>query len=76
MLLLERSTEVLLQYSLRHSEESLDGVVNNLGLSFIERYTIAPDFAVEHGLLHLQIRVLSFRMDKGQVNFMRICLYL
>ena len=62
MLLLERSTEVLLQYSLRHSEESLDGVVNNLGLSFIERYTIAPDFAVVHGFLHLQIRVLSFRM--------------
>ena len=74
MLLLERSTEVLLRYSLRHSEESLDGVVNNLGLSFIERYTIAPDFAVVHGFLHLQIRVLSFRMAKGQVNFMRICL--
>lgn len=46
MLLVERSTEVLLRYSLRHSEESLDGVVNNLGLSFLERYTIAPDFAV------------------------------
>ena len=74
MLLLERSTEVLLPYSLRHSEESLDGVVNNLGISFIERYTIAPDFAVVHGFLHLQIRVLSFRMAKGQVNFMRICL--
>ena len=74
MLLLERSTEVILQYSLRHSEESLDGVVNNLGISFIERYTIAPDFAVVHGFLHLQIRVLSFRMAKGQVNFMRICL--
>ena len=74
MLLLERSTEVLLQYSLRHSEESLDGVVNNLRLSFIERYTIAPDFAVVHGFLHLQIRVLSFRMAKGQLNFMRICL--
>ena len=74
MLLLERSTEVILQYSLRHSEESLDGVVNNLGISFIERYTIAPDFAVVHGFLHLQIRVLSFRMAKGQVNFIRICL--
>lgn len=74
MLLLERSTEVLLQYSLRHSEESLDGVVNNLGLSLIERYTIVPDFAVVHGFLHLQIRVLSFRMAKGQVNFMRIYL--
>ena len=60
MLLLERSTEVLLQYSLRHSEESLDGVVNNLGLSFIERYTIVPDFAVVHGFLHfdkLQVEI-------------------
>ena len=65
---------MLLRYSLRHSEESLDGVVNNLGLSFLERYTIAPDFAVVHGFSHLQIRVLSFRMAKGQVNFMRICL--
>ena len=74
MLLLERSTEVLLQYSLRYSEESLDGVVNNLGLSFLERYTIAPDFAVVHGFSHLQIQVLSFRIAKGQVNFMRICL--
>ena len=72
MLLLERSTEVLLRYSLRHSEESLDGVVNNLGLSFLERYTIAPDFAFVHGFSHLQIRVLSFRIAKGQVNFMRI----
>ena len=74
MFLLERSMEVLLRYSLRHSEESLDGVVNNLGLSFLERYTIAPDFAVVHGFSHLQIRVLSFRMAKGQVNFIRICL--
>ena len=69
MLLLERSTEVLLRYSLRHSEESLDGVVNNLGLSFLE---IAPNFAFVHGFSHLQIRVLSFRIAKGQVNFMRI----
>ena len=74
MLLLERSTEVLLRYSLRHSEESFDGVVNNLGLSFLERYTIAPEFVVVHGFAYLQIRVLSFRMAKGQVNFMRICL--
>ena len=74
MLLLERSTEVLLQYSLRHSEESLDGVVNNLGLSFIERYTITPDFAVVHRFSHLQILMLSFRMAKAQVNFIRICL--
>ena len=73
MNLLARSTEELLLYSLCHSEESLAGVVNNLGLSFLERYTIAPDFAVVHGFSHLQIQVLSFRIAKGQVNFMRIC---
>ena len=74
MNLLARSTEDLLLYSLCHSEESLDGVVNNLGLSFLERYTIAPDFAFVHGFSHLQIRVLSFRIAKGKVNFMRISL--
>lgn len=72
MNLLARSTEYLLIYSLCHSEESRDGVVNNLGLSFLERYTIAPDFAFVHGFSHLQIRVLSFRIAKGQGNFMSI----
>ena len=71
MNLLARSTEDLLLYSLCHSEESLDGVVNNLGLSFLE---IAPNFAFVHGFSHLQIRVLSFRIAKGKVNFMRISL--